>query len=131
MNTIEFRFGRNVNGMPMDVFRWEQFRNRAVDTLKGVAAGAQNVTRNQLTQRVEVHTGTGSWENFEGEIEFEDSAVVTLYSESFFFDPSHPDFHLTLDMLTEFASELAQEFEQEAVAVVYGKSALATQKVGA
>lgn len=131
MNTIEFRFGRNVNGVPMDSERWASFLTTAGVTLEGVAAGAQNVTRDQLTQWVETHIGGGTWVNDAGETEYEESAVVTLYSESFLFDPSHPDFHLTLDMLTEFASELAQEFEQEAVAVVYGKSALATQKVGA
>lgn len=131
MYTVEYRFGRNVKGVPMDSERWADFLTHARVTLEGVARGAQNCTVTKLNQWVETHIGGGTWVNDAGETEYEESAVVTLYSDCVDFDPSHEDFGLTVELLLEIASELASDFDQEAIALVIGESVLATQKVGA
>ena len=121
---VEFRFGRNINGTPMSLDRWAQFQAEARAILDGVATGLQAGSLEPLKQWTEVHTGTGTWVNEDGTVESEDSAVVTLYTNA----STLCTFTLR-DTLVDFAAELATDYEQDAVAVVYaGESTLVSAK---
>lgn len=114
-NTItltELRLGRNVRGVPMADDRWSSFVGQARCVLDGIATAEQNLTVRKLQQWTEVHRGIGTWTDDDGIEQSEESAVVTLYSDS--------DLDGVLDLLLEFAAELAADFEQDAVAVIFG-----------
>jgi len=110
----ELRIGRNINGVPMSDARWESFVGHCRAILDGLAVGEQNLTVRRLTQWIEVHRGIGTWTDDNGIEQSEESAVVTLYS-----DGEHGD-EATIDLLMDLASQLAADFEQDAVAVVVG-----------
>jgi len=115
----EYRIGRNVRGVPMSDATWTQFQNEAVANLEQAA-----VAGNADESWVEIHHGTGTWTNEEtGVTETEESAVVTLYSTA----KEPENFALTacdkmdlLDAAIAGAEDLAQRFEQDAVALILG-----------
>jgi hypothetical protein len=111
---IEYRIGRNVGTTPMSEMQWSDYIEQARAILDGAAAGLQRETANRLTQWTEVHTGMGTWTDEDGTEVREESAVVTLYTDSDTLDePLH-------DLLVELAGDLAARFEQDAVALVFG-----------
>lgn len=120
MNIIEIRIGKNVNGAPMVDDRWASFVDQARAVLDGIAAGLAQGRLTPLSSRTEVHRGIGTWTDADGVEQFESSAVVSLYLDAPLFE-----FSTARDTLMEFAAELAAEFEQDAVAVVWqGESTL-------
>jgi hypothetical protein len=104
----ELRIGRNIDGKPMGTISWLHFIQKAESLL--AQCGSKE-------SRVENHKGTGSWLNDEGDWEYEESAVVTLY------DTTPLDSSLRTG-LEQDAARLAEGYQQEAIAVVYGESSL-------
>jgi hypothetical protein len=113
---IEFRIGRNINGVPMYHGEWAEFIRAARTPLENLATELQaRAIGKELKQWVEVHTGTGTWTNEEtGETESEDSAVVTLYTNA-----TAAELDGWQDTLYIDAGELAWDFDQDAVALVW------------
>lgn len=127
MNIIELRIGRNVGSVPMPAQRWQQFVDHSVAVLEGVAEGLNRGRVEPLSSRTEVHRGTGTWTDANGVTVSEESAVVSLY-----LDASLLEFCDAREVLVELVGELASEFQQDAIAVVWqGTSTLVGSAVKA
>ena len=109
----ELRIGRNINGTPMDEIQWVTFIHKAACLLGQY--GEEGST-------IENHRGTGSWENEDGTVETEDSAVVTLYGTT-------PLDSFLRTTLKRDVAWLAEDYGQQAIAVVYGESVLVSAAV--
>jgi hypothetical protein len=105
---VEFRFGRNIDGVAMDDDRWETFIAEAHDYLEQLAAAVQSESDRELQQWIEVHRGNGSWSGVS-----EESAIVTLYTNGVPTELAH-------QRLIPVAQAFAGEYQQDAVALVVG-----------
>ena len=116
MNIIEYRIGRNVKTVPMDEYHWTCFQDAARTYLGWIRTQLQEGTERVLEQWIEVHTGSGTYIHKDGTLVREDSAVFTLYTDA--------DIENINDILDKYAQKLADQSEQESVAVVVGTSRL-------
>jgi hypothetical protein len=125
---IEFRIGRNIGTVPMEQDRWDRCVREAVSILEGVAAGvAVRRVVEPLVCWTEVHRGAGTWRADDGSVVREESAVVSLYVEADLLELAG-----VREVLVDFAAELAGEFGQEAVALVWqGEAELVRAEVAA
>lgn len=110
VNITELRIGRNIDGTPMEAGRWAQF---VIDARQAVAEFAENIEADEFW--VESHLSNAG--QYNGQTE--DSAVVTVYWTPHGLTTAEFD-QWAIDRLAARAAELADQYEQETVAVVNG-----------
>lgn len=100
-NIVHVTIGRNIGRVPMALPDWATFSTAVRDRLAWHLEGAT----------VTEHDGTGDWEGVR-----EESVVITAYGAP-----------VTLNaqiLLTRDLATLARNFEQDAIAVTFGRSVL-------
>ena len=120
-HTTEIRFGRKTNlpgGRPLIDALWAQFQQEALDLLKKLADTIG--TEHHWT---ETHLGVGQWTTESGVTITEESAVVTLYWVPAEWTPEISAAPYLPALAPEIAG-LAARYNQDAIAVVDGKSVL-------
>lgn len=107
MSYVQANLGRNIGPIPMPLEAWEAFR-REVRAVLAMTTGAPNVDE---------HLGTGKWTDETGGIVWEESAHLSVYTDS------------TMSLfntrtLRDSLAGLARRYNQDAVALIIAQSEL-------
>jgi|GEM_PF-2453751 len=109
--TVQVNIGRNVGDEPMPERRWRR--------LVGLVHGLVGALTGDGTHVDEPHYGSGEWVDDAGVTVREDSAYVFAFGDSAEWD---------LEGLADALAILADEFGQDAIALVVGHSALVSRR---